>query len=117
MIVVHGLKTCDTCRKALKWLAAQGLAHRFHDLRADGLDEKKLRHWADRVGWETLLNRRGTTWRQLPAAETAAVDAGTAITLMQMHPALVKRPVFEVDGAVIVGFGAAQQAELRQAAG
>lgn len=116
MIVVHGLKTCDTCRKALKWLAGHDLPHRFHDLRADGLDQTMLKRWADRVGWETLVNRRGTTWRQLPAAETAAVDCVTAIALMQTHPALVKRPVFEVDGTVIVGFDAAQQAELQRAA-
>jgi arsenate reductase len=115
MINIHGLKNCDTCRKALKWLDAQGLVHRFRDLRADGIDEPTLRRWIGAVGWETLLNRRGTTWRQLPAAERDGVDESRAMALMLMHPALIKRPVFEFDGRVIVGFSAQQQRDLDDA--
>ncbi len=113
MIVMHGLKNCDTCRKALKWLAAEARDHRFHDLRADGLDAATLDRWTAAVGWETLLNRRGTTWRKLPEAETTEIDEARAKALMLTHPALIKRPVFETaDGRIIVGFKAAEQAVL-----
>jgi Spx/MgsR family transcriptional regulator len=116
MIVVYGLKNCDTCRKALKWLDAEGLEHRFHDVRADGLDAPTLQTWVDELGWETLLNRRGTTWRKLPAAETEGVDAAGAVKLMLNHPALIKRPVFALGDRHLVGFKAEQQDALRQAA-
>jgi arsenate reductase len=112
MINIHGLKNCDTCRKALKWMDAEGLVHRFHDVRADGIDEPTLRRWIEAVGWEALLNRRGTTWRQLQAVERDGVDESRAIVLMLAHPALIKRPVFEFDGRVIVGFAAKQQRDL-----
>jgi len=117
MIVVHGLKNCDTCRKALKWLEAEGLEHRFHDVRGDGLTADALGRWVGALGWEALLNRRGTTWRKLPADETAAVDEAAAVRLMLAHPALIKRPVFAAGGQIIVGFKAGQQAALQAAAG
>ncbi|MBT3661270.1 MAG: ArsC family reductase [Rhodospirillaceae bacterium] len=113
MITVYGLKNCDTCRKALKWLIAEELNHRFHDVRADGLDGPELDRWLAGTGWETLLNRRGTTWRKLPDAETTDVNATKARALMLEHPALIKRPVFEVRSDVIVGFKAEQQAALK----
>ena len=116
MIEVHGLKTCDTCRKALKWLTAAGIEHRFHDVRADGVTAQQLAAWAGAVGWEALLNRRGTTWRGLPAAETDGVDDARALALMERHPALIKRPVFVLpDGRVLVGFAAKQQETLTAA--
>lgn len=104
MVTVHGLKNCDTCRKALKWLEAEDIDHRFHDVRADGVDAATLAAWAEAVGWETLLNRRGTTWRNLPDGEREGVDEAKAVALMDAHPALIKRPVFETDGGVMVGF-------------
>lgn len=104
MITVTGIKSCDTCRKALSWLGQQGLDHHFHDLRADGLDSKRLKSWVDALGWETVLNRRSTTWRQLPDADKTDVDAAKALSLMAANPTLVKRPVFEVGGAVHIGF-------------
>ncbi len=113
MIVIHGLKNCDTCRKALKWLTAEARDHRFHDLRADGLDATMIDRWSAAVGWQTLLNRRGTTWRNLPESETTEITEARAKTLMLAHPALIKRPVFEtLDGRVIVGFKAEEQAVL-----
>ncbi len=112
MIVVNGLKNCDTCRNAMKWLAAAGKAARLHDVRADGLDGAALDRWIAAVGWEALLNRRGTTWRKLADADKADVDAAKARALMVEHPALIKRPVFERDGRVIVGFGAAEKEAL-----
>ena len=113
MIVVYGLKNCDTCRKALKWLDAEGLAHRFHDVRADGIGAAEVGRWMDAVSWETLLNRRGTTWRKLPGSETEGIDAAKAKALMLEHPALIKRPVFDTGDRVVVGFKAEQQAELK----
>lgn len=117
MIVVYGLKTCDTCRKALKWLMEEGIAHRFHDLRADGLPEADLRRWMTAAGPDVLVNRRGTTWRGLPPEEQAAeLTAERAVTLALGHPALLKRPVFDLGQSVVVGFKPEQQAAVRQAA-
>jgi len=112
MIDMYGLKNCDTCRKARKWLEAQGIGHRFHDVRADGLDAATLRSWIAAIGWETLLNRRGTTWRQLPDDRKAGVDEASAAALMLEFPALIKRPVFQFSDTVLVGFAAAQQQAL-----
>jgi arsenate reductase len=113
MITVYGLKNCDTCRKAMKWLAAEGLEARLHDVRADGLDGATLDQWIAALGWEALLNRRGTTWRKLPEADTADVTEAKARALMLEHPALIKRPVFDTGGAYVLGFKAEQQAQLK----
>jgi arsenate reductase len=115
MIVVTGLKNCDTCRNAIKWLKAEGIDARLHDVRADGLDPAALDGWIAAVGWETLLNRRGTTWRGLPDADKADVDAAKARALMLAHPALIKRPVFDLGGKILVGFGAQEKAALKGA--
>lgn len=115
MITVYGIKTCSTCRKAMKWLEAEGIAARFHDFRADGLDAKKLDAWIAALGWETLLNTRGTTWRKLPAAETAVVDGVRARELMLAHPALIKRPVFDLGDGIVIGFKPADQQKIRSA--
>src|SRR3546814_5953966 len=104
MIVVYGLKNCDSCREALRLLKAGDAAHRFHDLRADGLPTGRLAHWLGRVGWEVLLNRRSTTWRQLPEAEKVGVDAAAAARLLERPPTLIKRPVIEAGGPLLVGF-------------
>ena len=105
MTVLYGLKNCDTVKKARRWLADHGVAYRFHDFRVDGLDEEQLARWTKQLGWETLLNRRGTTWRALPDTQrNKVVDAATAVTAMLAHPALIKRPVLESNGAVRVGF-------------
>lgn len=104
MITVYGIENCDTCRKALKWLSAEGVDATFHDFRVDGLDSKTLDPWLDAVGWETVLNRRGTTWRALPKDETGSVDADTARRLILANPTLVKRPVFDLGGRFVVGF-------------
>ncbi len=112
MITVYGLKNCDTCLKALKWLEAEGVAHRFHDLRKDGLDTPRLKRWIAAAGWETLLNRRGTTWRGLDDNAKDGVNEAKAAALMAAHPALIKRPVFEGGARVIVGFKDEQRREL-----
>jgi len=104
MITVYGLKNCDTCRKARKWLTAQGLEHRFHDVRADGLDATTVKAWTATLGWEKLLNRRGTTWRGLGDADKQDLDQEKAVALMTAQPALIKRPVFDVAGTYALGF-------------
>ncbi|MHA1598680.1 MAG: ArsC family reductase [Alphaproteobacteria bacterium] len=104
MITVYGLKNCDTCRKARKWMDAQGIAHEFHDLRGDGLDSPTLDRWLESVDWEILLNRRGTTWRKLADSEKQGIDAASARNLMLEHPAMIKRPVFDTPDGLLIGF-------------
>lgn len=113
MIVVYGLKTCDSCRKTLKLLQGAGQAHRFHDLRADGLPPGQPEAWMAVLGWEALLNRKSTTWRELPEAEKQGLDATAATALMKRHPTLIKRPVIEAGDRLLVGTGAPQQAALK----
>ncbi|MBL4691569.1 MAG: arsenate reductase [Rhodospirillales bacterium] len=111
-MTVYGLKNCDTCRKALKWLAAQGMDHQFHDLRKDGVDAAAIQNWTDAVGLDVLLNKRGTIWRGLDDAVKDTVDASNAAACMAEHPALIKRPVFETGGRIVVGFKEEQRREL-----
>lgn len=113
MIVVSGLKSCDTCRKARAWLGAEGVEHRFHDLRADGLQEGQALRWLKAVGPDRLINRRGTTWRGLGEAERSVTDEAGQVALLVAHPALIKRPVFEHGDAVLVGFDDAARAALK----
>lgn len=112
MIEVYGLNNCDTCRKARKWLSAAGVEHEFHDIRKANLGDKVIAAWADKAGWETLLNRRGTTWRGLSAQDKESIDEASAVKLMTAHPALIKRPVFVTGSDVLVGFTADVQAAL-----
>lgn len=112
MVTLYGIKNCDTVRKARKWLDAEGITFHFHDLRADGLDRKTLRAWVKAVGWEILLNKRGTTWRQLPDKDRETVDESKAIDLMLDHPTLIKRPVLVRSKQVHVGFKPADYKKL-----
>lgn len=104
MTTLYGIKNCDTVKKARRWLDEHGVEYRFHDLRADGLEAKRLDAWIRAVGWETLLNRRGTTWRKLPEAVREGIDAKRAAALMLEQPTLIKRPVIEHGEQVLVGF-------------
>ena len=104
MVTLYGISNCDTIRKAKKWLDAQGVDYRFHDFRKDGLERSRLESWAASVGWETLLNRRGMTWRKLDPADKADLNERKAIDLMLEHPAMIKRPVLQNGDAVLVGF-------------
>lgn len=113
MITVYGIKNCDSCRKALKWLTAEGIEHRFHDFRVDGLEALSLSGWVKAAGWEKLLNRRGTTWRNLSDTEKDGVDHAKAEALMAGNPTLIKRPVFETGDQVLVGFTNAEQDTLK----
>lgn len=115
MIRIYGIKNCDTCRKARKWLDTEGIDHSYHDFREYGLDKKSLSAWVAAVGWETLLNRRGTTWRKLPEADREGLTPASATTLMLKNPTLIKRPVFEIGENLFVGFSKAEQDALKQA--
>lgn len=103
MLIVYGIKQCDTCRKALKWLSAEGIEHQFHDFRVDGLDEGLLRSWLDSAFADQLINRRSTSWRQL-SDQQREMRGDAQVQLLLDHPTLIKRPVF-VDGHIIaIGF-------------
>lgn len=112
MTILYGIKNCDTVRKARKWLEAHDVPFTFHDFRRDGLDEATLRDWAEAVDWETLLNRRGTTWRKLPEAQRDDIDERKAIQLMLDNPTLIKRPVLVDADWVHVGFSPDDYAAL-----
>ena len=104
---LHGILNCDTVKKARAWLDARAVPYEWVDFRKTPPSFEDLARWCRVVGWETLLNRRGTTWRALDdAAQAAVVDERTAVALMQANPTLIKRPVVEADGDVIVGFSA-----------
>ena len=109
-MIVYGIPNCDTVKRARAWLDARGNAHAFHDFKKSGVPETRLDAWLQSAGWETLLNRKGTTWRQLDAAAQARVtDAKAARALMLQHPSVIKRPVVEWDdGRITVGFDATQ---------
>ncbi len=106
MITLYGIKNCDTVKKARRWLDDNGVAYRFHDYRADGLDRRRLGQWVDELGWETLLNRRGTTWRKLPEAVREGIDAATAVQVMLDNPAVIKRPLLDAGTQRVAGFDA-----------
>jgi Spx/MgsR family transcriptional regulator len=105
MITVYGIPNCDTVRKARAWLNAHGLAHDFHDFKKSGVPADRLAAWEQTLGWEKLLNRKGTTWRQLePQVQNSVTGAAGAMDLMQAQPSLVKRPVVDWGPDVTVGF-------------
>jgi Spx/MgsR family transcriptional regulator len=107
-LTMYGIKNCDTIKKARRWLEEQGVAYHFHDYRADGLDEQQLRGFVELLGWEPLLNTRGTTWRKLDEAQRNACDnADAAIELMLAQPAIIKRPLLsDGKGHALLGFNA-----------
>lgn len=106
-IEFYGIPNCDTVKKARKWLEAEGVDYAFHDYKKEGADPARLASWADQAGWEALLNTRGTTFRKLPEAERANIDRAKAIALMEAHPSMIKRPVVEHEGRLLVGFDVA----------
>lgn len=103
-ITIFGIKACDTMKKARTWLDGRGVAYHFHDYKAAGIDEATLKRWAGEVGWEALLNRSGTTFRALPDADKQDLDEAKAIALMVRQPSMIKRPVVEGAGPLLVGF-------------
>ena len=103
-ITIYGIKNCDTMKKARAFLDAKGVAYDFHDYKAAGAAPEKLKAWAKQVGWEKLLNKAGTTFRKLPDADKEGLTEAKALALMAAQPSLIKRPVLEAGGGVVVGF-------------
>lgn len=103
-VTIYGIKTCDTVKKARTWLEGRGVAHRFVDYRSEKLDAGQIPSWEEAVGWQKLLNKASTTFRDLPDFEKQDIDRAKAVALMQEHPTLIKRPVLDVDGKIMVGF-------------
>ncbi|WP_422036402.1 ArsC family reductase [Reyranella sp.] len=104
MTTIYGIKNCDTMKKARAWLDGKGVAYEFHDYKKAGIERDRLEGWARKVGWETLLNRAGTTFRKLPDEEKQGLTETKAVELMIAQPSMIKRPVLEAGGKLLVGF-------------
>ena len=103
-ITIHGIKNCDTMKKARAWLEAEGIAHDFHDYKTAGIAPAKLHAWVRKAGWEALLNRAGTTFRKLPEDQKQGLDEARAMALMLAQPSMIKRPVLTHGDKLIIGF-------------
>jgi len=103
-ITLYGIKACDTMKKARTWLDEQGVSYAFHDYKAVGIDQAHLQKWCAEHGWQTVLNRAGTTFRKLDEAQKADLDEAKAIVLMLAQPSMIKRPVLDLGGRSLVGF-------------
>jgi arsenate reductase len=103
-ITIYGIKNCDTMKKARAWLDGRGVGYVFHDYKSAGIDGATLERWAKAVSWEVLLNRAGTTFRALPEKNKEGLNERAAIALMLAQPSMIKRPVLDVGGRLIVGF-------------
>ncbi len=114
MTTLYGIKNCDTMKKAMKWLDDHGVDYQFHDYKKAGLSETQLKAWVQQLGWEQLVNSRGTTWRKLPESARDNLDAARAITLMQANLSLIKRPLLEHNNTLHVGFNPAEYEHLFQ---
>ena len=104
MTTIYGIKNCDTMKKAFTWLDGHKVKYAFHDYKASGIDKAKLEEWVAAQGWEVLLNRAGTTFRKLPEADKDGLTAKKAVALMLAQPSMIKRPVLEYRGGLLVGF-------------
>ena len=104
MLTIYGIKSCDSCRAAKKFLEARDIEFRVHDLRDQGLDIQMLERWSDRLGWERLLNKKSLTWRKIPEVDRNDMTRDKALAAMIERPTLIKRPVLEADKFIAVGF-------------
>jgi arsenate reductase len=103
-VTIYGIKNCDTMKKARAWLDGHGVAYGFHDYKAEGIDKDRLKQWSATLGWETLLNRAGTTFRKLPDGDKEGLNERKALALMLAQPSTIKRPVLDLGGKLLVGF-------------
>lgn len=103
-ITLYGIPNCDTVKKARQWLDANGKAYQFHDFRKNGLGESEVKKWIKALGWETVLNRKGTTWRQLPENVRNGVNEKNVVALLVENPTLIKRPVLDAGSSIHCGF-------------
>lgn len=112
MTTMYGIPNCDTIKKAKKWLEANNVPFDFHDYRKDGVDADWLKQAAEQLGWENLLNKRGTTFRQLSDEQKTAMNETKALSLLYEYPAMIKRPVLEHNGSLHLGFKAEQYEDI-----
>ncbi|OUR87307.1 arsenate reductase [Gammaproteobacteria bacterium 42_54_T18] len=110
-MTMYGIKNCDTIKKARKWLEAEGVDYQFHDYKKEGIQKDQLAAWIDQLGWEVLLNKRGTTWRKLPDDVKDNIDETSAITVMLENTSIIKRPVLDTGNTLLVGFSADEYAK------
>ena len=103
-ITLYGIPNCDTVKKARTWLDGQGIAYAFHDYKKEGVTAAKVKAWCKALGWETVLNRAGTTFRKLPDDAKAGLDQAKAVALMVEQPSMIKRPIVEHKGGLLIGF-------------
>lgn len=103
-ITLYGIRNCDTVKKARAWLDGRKIAYAFHDYKSAGIDAGRLQRWCEELGWETVLNRAGTTFRRLPESEKQSLDAGKAVALMLAQPSMIKRPMLDMGGQRLAGF-------------
>ena len=115
-ITIYGIKNCDTMKKARAWLGQRGVAYDFHDYKTAGIERDRLERWCRKAGWETLLNRAGTTFRKLPDKNKQALDEKKAIALMLDQPSMIKRPVLARGRKLLVGFSPEKYSELARLA-
>lgn len=111
MITLYGIKNCDTVKKALQWLADKGIEHRLHDYRVDGLTADFLIQAEAQFGWENLVNKRSTTWRNLDEKVKETLNKTTALQVLMEQPTLIKRPIILQDGVALIGFNEKEYAE------
>jgi Spx/MgsR family transcriptional regulator len=112
MFTLYGIRNCYTVKKARRWLDDHQVEYRYHDLRSDGLTAAMLDDWIQELGWENLLNRRGTTWRRLPEAQRSNLDTSAAKAIMLQYPAIIRRPILDLGTTRTLGFSAARFAAL-----
>jgi arsenate reductase (glutaredoxin) len=111
MLTLYGIPNCATVKKARAWLDRHGRTYRFHDFKRDGLSEPLVRAWVAKLGWEPLINRKGTTWRKVPPERRDGLDEDRAVHLMQEFPSVIRRPLLDTGGALHLGFSEAQYLE------
>ena len=109
-VTIYGIKNCDTMKKARAWLDSHDVAYAFHDYKTSGIERSELEDWSKKLGWEVLLNRAGTTFRGLPDRDKEALSEKKAIALMMAQPSMIKRPVLDIGGKLLVGFKPEQYA-------
>ena len=114
MTTLYGIKNCDTVRKARRWLQENGIDYRFHDVREDGINETMVTSWVNSLDWKLLLNRRSSSWRQLPGAVREHLDRNAALKIMLEHPTIIKRPLLEHHKQLHPGFSSGQYAAIFQ---
>ncbi len=112
MVKIYGIKNCDTMKKAFKWLTDNGVEYQFHDFKRAGIDYETLEVWEARLGWETLLNRRGLMWRKVSGTVKEGIGRDSAIELMSETPSIIKRPILDTGDSLEVGFKPEQYAEI-----